>query len=106
MRTTGARAVLSGAVAAALFALPGAAGAEEPTAGAALAANCYICHGPGGASESRVPSLARLPGKQIAEAVRAARAGNRPGTIMARVAKGYTDAQIEAIAAYFEQAKK
>jgi sulfide dehydrogenase cytochrome subunit len=101
------RAILSGAVTAALFALPGvAAGGEEPTVGAVLAANCYICHGPNGASASRVPSLARLSGKQIADAVREARSGKKPGTIMVRIAKGYTDAQIEAIAAYFEQAKR
>jgi len=106
MQTTKARAVLSGAVAATLFALPGLAGAEEPTVGAVLASNCYICHGPGGTSESRVPSLTRLSGKAIAEAVREARDGKKPGTIMARIAKGYTEAQIEAIAAYFDQAKQ
>jgi cytochrome c553 len=89
----------------AMLTLPIAAGAEEPTVGAVLAANCYICHGPGGTSESRVPSLTRLSGKAIAEAVREARSGKKPGTIMARIAKGYTDAQIDAIAAYFEQKK-
>jgi len=90
----------------ALVALPGAAGAEQPSVGAVLASNCYICHGPGGTSESRVPSLTRLSGKAIAEAVREARDGKKPGTIMARIAKGYTEAQIEAIAAYFDQAKQ
>lgn len=106
MHTIKVRALLLGAVAAAAFALPRAAGAEEPTVGAVLASNCYICHGPGGTSESRIPSLTRLSGKQIADAVREARDGKKPGTIMARIAKGYTDAQINAIAAYFELAKK
>lgn len=88
------------------LALPIAAGAEQPTMGAVLAANCYLCHGPGGASESAIPSLARMSGKAIGEAVREARAGKKPGTIMARIAKGYSEAQIDAIAAYFEQSKQ
>ena len=34
------------------------------------------------------------------------KAGKRPGTIMHQLAKGYTDAQIEQIAAYFAAQKK
>ncbi len=98
--------IASSAVAGALLAIPIAAGAEQPTMGAVLAANCYICHGPGGTSETRVPSLAKMSGKAIADAVREARSGKKPGTIMARIAKGYSEAQIDAIAAYFEQAKQ
>ncbi len=106
MRTRKGRALLPWVTVMSLLALPEAAVAEQPSAGAVLAANCYICHGPGGMSESAIPSLAKMSGKAIAEALREARSGKKPGTIMARIAKGYSEAQIDAIAAYFEQAKQ
>jgi sulfide dehydrogenase cytochrome subunit len=39
----------------------------------------------------------------LAAAMRAFRANERPGTIMGRIARGYSDAEIAAIAAYFAQ---
>jgi cytochrome subunit of sulfide dehydrogenase len=72
-----------------------------------LAATCANCHG----SEGRaVPgeAMARLAGLEAAylgEQLRAFRDGKRPATVMHQLAKGYSDEQISAIAAYFAAQK-
>lgn len=93
--------------AAALLALPAAAdAAEQLDMGAALAANCYLCHGPGGTSQTAIPKISHLSAQAIAENLRGSRDGKKPGTIMPRIAKGYTDAQIDAIVAHFDKMRK
>jgi sulfide dehydrogenase cytochrome subunit len=37
--------------------------------------------------------------------LKAFRSGERPSTVMGRLAKGYSDAEIDALAAYFSQLK-
>lgn len=66
-----------------------------------LAANCANCHGTKGVATGSMPSLAGLKASYISEQMRAFRDGKRPATIMHQLAKGYTDAQIDAIAGYF-----
>jgi cytochrome c553 len=67
----------------------------------ALAANCAMCHGTGGrpAPGSSVPGLAGR--HDIADAMRMFKDGKREATIMHQIAKGYGDAEIAALAAYF-----
>ena len=48
-----------------------------------------------------MPRLAGLPAPRIADSMRAFRAGTRPGTIMPRIAKGFSDDEIAAIAAWY-----
>ena len=67
--------------------------AAPPPAGATA---CSGCHGAGGA----VPSLMGLPAADIGAAMRAYRAGARPATVMDRIAKGFADEEIEAMAAF------
>lgn len=77
--------------------------ADEPTSAryaTVLANNCFTCHGPGGRSPGEIPSLDRLSAADLATAVKQFRSGERPSTVMGRHAKGYTDADIEAIAQY------
>jgi len=38
--------------------------------------------------------------------MRAYRAGERPGTLMPQLAKGYTDAEVEAIAGWYAAAER
>jgi sulfide dehydrogenase cytochrome subunit len=45
--------------------------------------------------------LAGLPRDHIASQMRAFRDGKRPATVMHQIAKGYNDAQIDAMAAWF-----
>lgn len=77
--------------------------AEAPnTVGRSLAATCFTCHGTDGRSAGGVPpGLAGRNRAQLVQQLQAFKAGNYPATVMHQLAKGYTDAQIEQIAAYF-----
>ena len=94
-------------IAAALVcAAPGALG--QDTAARNLAAGCAICHGTQGRPAPNAPliPLAGLPQDHIATQMRAFRDGKRPATVMHQIAKGYTDAQIDAMAAWFAAQKR
>jgi sulfide dehydrogenase cytochrome subunit len=73
-----------------------------------LAAGCAICHGTGGTPAANAPliPLAGLPRDHIATQMRAFRDGKRPATVMHQIAKGYTDPQIDALAAWFAAQKR
>lgn len=89
--------ISAAALAAVALTLTSPALAQAPNA-ALVAANCAVCHGQGGAGAGDVPSLAKSSAAQIAENMRAMRDGKKPSTIMGRIAKGYSDAQIDAVA--------
>lgn len=92
-------------VAGLLCALPALAMAQQ--IGRNLAASCAICHGTEGrAATQSVIGLAGLPNEHIATQMRAFRDGKRPATVMHQIAKGYTDAQIDAMAEWFAAQKK
>ncbi len=68
-----------------------------------LAATCANCHGTDGHAvpgESMV-HLAGLGKAYIVEQLTAFRDGKRPATVMHQLTKGFTDAQIDAVAGYF-----
>ena len=64
----------------------------------ALAAGCASCHAPDG---RQLPPLAGQPRGPLASRLRAFRDGTRPGTVMPRIAHGYTIAELDALAAYY-----
>jgi cytochrome subunit of sulfide dehydrogenase len=66
-----------------------------------LAANCTGCHGTNGVSAGVIPTLAGMERSRMVLLMQEFRDGKRPATVMHQHAKGYTDAQIEAIAAWF-----
>jgi cytochrome c553 len=72
-----------------------------------LAANCANCHGTDGRSAggSGMPGLAGLSAAYFTEQMNAFRNGSRQATIMHQLAKGYTYAQIAAMAQYFAAQK-
>lgn len=93
-------------VVSALTALPVAA---QDTLGRNLAAPCAICHGTEGRTttkDSPLIPLAGLPRDHIATQMRAFRDGKRPATVMHQIAKGYSDPQIDTIAAWFAAQKR
>ena len=99
------------AVVVALVAATTLAAAADVSANANLgrdiAANCASCHGTDGRSRAAVPSLAGRDAAVIVQRMKEFRDGRRAATVMQQLAKGYTDAQIEAAAAYFAaQAKQ
>jgi sulfide dehydrogenase cytochrome subunit len=94
------------ALAAALAASAVSAHAQENPRN--LASACAICHGTQGkpAPDAPLIPLAGLPQDHIATQMRAFRDGKRPATVMHQIAKGYTDAQIDAMAAWFAAQKR
>jgi cytochrome subunit of sulfide dehydrogenase len=71
-----------------------------------MAATCTHCHGTGGRSDGMTPSLAGVDKAHMAQQMKDFKTGKRPGTIMHQLAKGYTDEQIEQMAAYFAAQKQ
>ena len=96
MRSLLAAAIGLGSIAAAAVA------SAEPPAGAAA---CTGCHPASSRVTSPVPRLAGQERDAIARAMRDFRSGTRAGTVMDRIAKGFTDAEIDAIAAYYAAQK-
>ena len=81
-----------------------AASNVTPKGAASMAAACAMCHGSGGnpAPNSSVVRLASRSAERIVDAMREFKEGKREATIMHQIAKGYSDAEIAAIAKYFE----
>jgi len=79
-----------------------AAASAEPPAGAA---SCSGCHPTSPRVTSPVPRLAGLDRAAIVRAMQDFRSGQRAGTVMDRIAKGFTDEEIAAIAAWFAAQK-
>jgi cytochrome subunit of sulfide dehydrogenase len=92
MRRVVAAAIGLGSIAAALGA------SAEPPAGAA---SCSGCHPTGAVAASPVPRLLGLDRAAIVRAMQEFRSGKRTATVMDRIAKGFTDDEIQALAAWF-----
>jgi cytochrome c553 len=69
-----------------------------PPAGAA---SCSGCHPASARVASPVPRLAGMDRTAIVKAMQQFRGGERIGTVMDRIAKGFTDEEIQAIAAWY-----
>jgi len=71
----------------------------------ALAANCAPCHGPQGrpVAGSAVPALAGRPASEIVGLLGEMKDGKRPSTLMHQIARGFSDAEIAAMAQYFSR---
>lgn len=83
-----------------------AVAAEPVSAGERLAATCTACHGTrGNPPGSVLPPLAGQPKETLLASLKAFKEGSRPATIMTQLAKGYTDEQLEQIAAWFAAQK-
>lgn len=82
--------------------LPASAGplAAADIPPAVLAAPCSTCHGPGGKSPGAIPSLDRLGADAVRTALLAYRRGELQGTIMNRLARGFIEPEIDAIATH------
>lgn len=63
-----------------------------------LSISCAGCHGTSGHSPGAIPSIYGRSAASIAESLRAFRDGKQSATVMNRIAKGYTDAEIDTVA--------
>ncbi len=81
-----------------LLAAPAAAQPQPPAA--LLAEACLGCHGPGAVGGGGIAGLAGRPAPDLTALMLAFRGNERPGTIMGRIARGYSEAEITAISAH------
>ena len=65
------------------------------------AASCSGCHAAKPNVDTAVPRLTGHDATALAAALREFRDGRRPATVMDRIAKGFSDDEIKAIAAWF-----
>ncbi len=70
------------------------------------AAACANCHGTAGVAQPGMESLAGAPRDEMVKKLLDFKAGRKPATIMHQLSKGYSDEQLEQIAAYFAALKK
>lgn len=84
-----------------VFGVPLTGGAKAPEAPAVVKAKCSVCHGDAGETASEdFPRLSGQHEAYLAKQLQDFKAGRRTG-LMVRQAKGLSDADITAIAAYF-----
>jgi len=65
------------------------------------ASSCTGCHASTKIADSVIPRIAGRKAADIATAMREFKSGAWPSTVMGRIAKGFDDQQIDAIAAWF-----
>ena len=82
------------------------ASAADPNVGRELAASCAACHNDDSRAGGAIPPIAGLDKSYLIAQLTAFKNGTRPATVMSQLAKGYTDAQIEAIAAHYASQRK
>lgn len=78
--------------------------APEPD-GQSLTLSCFACHGPSGKSRGGIPPIANKPAAFTQNIMMEFKTDKRPATVMNRLAKGYSDAEIAAIAKYLATVK-
>jgi sulfide dehydrogenase cytochrome subunit len=92
-------AFLTGALA---LGLSSTVSAGDAASASMLANTCAGCHGTNGNSVGPAsPSIAQMEKAAFVETMQAFKSGDMYSTIMGRIAKGYTDEEIEAMAGFF-----
>ncbi len=83
-----------------VFALsaPGIGSAADAPPGAT---SCSGCHAANARVDTPVPPLVGRPAADIAKEMVAFKSGERRGTIMDRIAKGFSDDEIQSIATWY-----
>jgi cytochrome c553 len=86
-------------------ALPARAQDPDPNLARNLAATCANCHNLSGKSLTGMPPIAGQPREVLMKTLKEFKEGKRAATVMHQLAKGYTDSQLDLIAAYFAAQK-
>jgi cytochrome c553 len=89
--------VLASALLLAGLAAPAARAVEAPPG----ASSCTGCHAAGKGTDSHIPPIVGHSAADVARMLRDFRSGAVPSTVMGRIAKGFDDQQIDALAAWF-----
>ncbi len=76
--------------------------AGDVAVGKVKAQTCIVCHGPMGLSQApNTPNLAGQPDVYLMEQLKLFRNGKRQNEVMAVIAKGLTDTDIDDLATWF-----
>ena len=70
-----------------------------------LAGTCATCHGIDGKNAGSVPSIGGMDMKNLKEALIAFKSNERKGTIMNRIAKGFSPDEIKSLSQYISSLK-
>jgi sulfide dehydrogenase cytochrome subunit len=73
----------------------------EMASGAVLTNTCFSCHGTDGKSAGDMPTIAGKSEDYITQKLKAFKSGELEATVMDRIAKGFTDDEIAALAKFF-----
>jgi sulfide dehydrogenase cytochrome subunit len=73
--------------------------------GQAIGFTCAGCHGTDGDSQGSAPSLKGENAEILREMLMDYKTDKEKGTVMNRIAKGYSDAEIAAVSEYFSKLK-
>jgi sulfide dehydrogenase cytochrome subunit len=73
----------------------------EMASGAVLTNTCFSCHGTDGKSAGDMPTIAGKSEDFITQKLKAFKSGEIEATVMNRIAKGFTDDEIAALAKFF-----
>lgn len=100
------RAALAALVLVPLLTLPGAVKAQPVAESKAKAAQCFACHGADGVAKlPDAPNLAGQNESYLIKALHDFKKGERVNEMMSLMAKGLSDADIAAVAAYYSNIK-
>ena len=80
--------------------------AADPLQIRGMAAACANCHGTHGVAQDGMESLAGQKKEDLAKKMMDFKTGKKPATVMHQLSKGYSDEQIDQLAAYFAALKK
>lgn len=84
------------------FCAPATVLAGDAAVGKLKAQICIVCHGPMGLAQvPNAPNLAGQPDVYLMEQLKLFRSGKRPNEVMAVIAKGLTDTDIDDLATWF-----
>ncbi len=96
---------IAAAVVILMFPLGAGTVAHAEPSGRTLALSCFSCHGPAGRSPDSIPGIHGKSEDFIAREMLAFRSGARRATVMGRIARGYTEQEIRALAKYLATLK-
>lgn len=93
-------------IAATVLVLAGAGAQAEVSQVRVWAAACANCHGTDGRAMQGNESLAGKDKDELYQKLMDFKSGRKPATLMHQLSKGYSDEQLQQIAAYFAAQKK
>lgn len=79
--------------------------ADVPSPAQLLAYNCFNCHGDNGVSKGGLPSIKGLSASYLETSLNNYREGKQIDTVMGRIAKGLSEAEITELSAFLAALK-